>query len=195
MEIINFRPRKVVLAFWLTGTALGSLIVGGIFAGVCTDAEFALSPLLGFSVGGFITLAVSSLCATLYFYSIKYILDDRYISKSCGVIWKKKRSIPLEKITNIDVRQGPFERIFGFGQIWIFTPSTGAATPEEKLIGVSAPHDMKEMIIERSESSKGNNTSVPVSSVSQNTDIDNSILEDIKSSLLRIEELLKNNSR
>jgi len=198
MEVMNFRPRKIVLVFWLIGATFTSLSLGGLLAAISFDSscEFSeFSPWIGFVIGFLPVWFISSLCFTLRFYSIKYILDDRYISKSCGVIWKKKRSIPLEKITNIDVRQGPLERLFGFGQIWIFTPSTGAATPEEKLIGISAPHEMKEVIIQRSESPKGNNISTPTVSSSQSTDLNNNLLEDIKGALLRIEELLKNSNK
>lgn len=189
MEEMDFRPRPAVLVLWLIWAACGSLPIAGIGAGICFDAQLPL--LVGFGIGGFVPWAAFSLYAALYFYSIRYHLDERYVTKSSGVIWKKRRSIPLEKITNIDVRQGPFERWLGFGQIWIFTPSTGAATPEEKLIGVSTPHEMKETIVQRSQSPAG--TSVPAGSAAAGlaTDAGTHLLEDIRESLLRIEELLK----
>jgi len=189
MEEMNFRPRKAVLVFWLIWIAFGSLPIAGLGAAVCTDSS--VPPWVGFGVGGLLAWAAFSFFTVLYYYSIHYHLDDRYVTKSSGVIWKKRRSIPLEKITNIDVRQGPFERLLGFGQVWIFTPSTGAATPEEKLIGVSAPHEMKEVIVERAEMSKGINVSAGPAASGTGADVSTRLLEDIKDSLLRIEELLK----
>ena len=191
MENMQFKPCKAVLVFWLIWITCGSLPVAGGIAGICFDSE--ISPLIASSIGTFVIWSIFSLYAALYFYSINYVPDNRYITKSCGVIWKKRRSIPFEKITNIDVRQGPFERLLGFGQIWIFTPSTGALTPEGKLIGISVPYDIKEIIIKRSEKSADINN--PPDSAPFNTDMNKCLLENIKASLLRIEELLKNSNK
>lgn len=195
MEELNFRPRKAVLVIWLIWTALGCLpLGGGVAAAFCADSE--ISPVVGLGLGGFIPWVVLSLCVALYYYSIHYHLDDRYVSKSSGVLWKQKRSIPLGKITNLDVRQGPLERLLGFGQIWIFTPSTGAATPEEKLIGVSLPHDMKQIIVDRAEAVKGGGPSPSQPTpAAAGTDANSVLLIEIRDALLRIEAVLRNPDR
>jgi uncharacterized membrane protein YdbT with pleckstrin-like domain len=189
MEDMEFRPREVVLVFWLIGLLLGSALIGGIVAGICSGAR--ISPIIGFMLGTLVLFLLCSTYSVLYFFSIRYYLDDRYVSKASGVIWKRRRSIPLEKITNIDVRQGPFERFLGYGKIWIFTPSTGASIPEEKLIGVTSPHDMKQTIVQRSEAAKQSQVggrSGP-SSLSQSDDI-LPLLKDMRNSLKNIENAL-----
>jgi len=151
-EEMELRPCGALLAIWLVSAVVGALIPGGIAASICASERG--DPLVGFGVGWLIPLALAASYLVLYFYSIRYEVDDRYVAKSHGVLWKARRSIPVEKITNIDVRQGPVERLLGFGQVWIFTPSTGAATPEEKLVGVLDPHRIKQAIIERGEAAK-----------------------------------------
>ena len=123
MEKLEFRPTKILLVFRLIGVALVSMPVGGVVVAACMETSVPAAK--AFSLGSVVPLLLFGLYTVLYFFSIRYELDDRYISRASGVLWKQRRSIPLEKITNIDVRQGPIERILGYGKIWIFTPSTG----------------------------------------------------------------------
>ena len=150
MNKLEFRPRKALLFFWLLWTLLGGLPVCGVIAAIASSEKS--SPLHGF--WGILISAAAGVYLVLYFFSIRYTLDDRYVMKASGVLWKVRRSIPLEKITNIDVRQGPVERLLGFGRIWVFTPSTGASVPEEKLLGVDHPYEMKQTIIDYVEAAK-----------------------------------------
>ena len=153
-EELEFRPCKALLVIWLILTPLPGLVLGAILAGALSE-QSATAALMGFIGGAVPTMAVVATGTALYFFSINYNLDDRYIVKSHGVLWKARRSIPLEKITNIDVRQGPLERILGFGRVWIFTPSTGGMMPEEKLIGVTDPNQLKRILTERVDALKG----------------------------------------
>jgi uncharacterized membrane protein YdbT with pleckstrin-like domain len=192
MKHIKLQPRKAVLGFRMMGIVVTSLITGSITGGICFDPAIHFSPFLGLLVGFIGSFLLLGPYAYLYFNSIQYVLTERYVSKSSGVIWKRKRSVPLDKITNIDVSQGPFERMMGFGQIWIYTPSTGALAPEEKLIGISAPHDLKGEIVKRAELSR---ETVPVESqVSKDGIVDSDstveLLREIKDVLLRIEKKL-----
>jgi len=189
MNKLEFRPRKALLLFWLLWTFLTNLPICGIIAAIASDE--GSSPLHG--LWGLLVGLIVAVYLVLYFFSITYSLDDRHVVKASGVLWKIRRSIPLEKITNIDVRQGPVERLLGFGKIWIFTPSTGASTPEEKLLGVDRPHELKQTIIDHSERAK---TGVSPSETRRNqedlSEQANSVplLAEILRTLQRIEEKL-----
>lgn len=193
MEPLKFRPTKVLLVFWIIGIAITCIPVAGFMTSLWIETN---TPLLKvFSMGYLIPFIISSTYAVLFFHTIRYELDNRYITKASGVLWKKRRSIPLEKITNLDVRQGPIERILGYGKIWVFTPSTGAATPEEKLAGITQPHDIKQTMIERSE-----NAEQPPSMIKQKSNIESneamvSLLSDIRDSLKNIETSLSHEKR
>lgn len=101
-----------------------------------------------------VTYGLLALYAVLHVRSLRYLLGDRYLTKMSGILWRVSRLTPLDEITNVDVRQGPVERLLGFGQVWVFTPSTRAQTPETKLIGVADPHALKELILARAEACK-----------------------------------------
>jgi uncharacterized membrane protein YdbT with pleckstrin-like domain len=185
MDKLEFRPTKILLVFWIIGAVVGCLPLVAVTASLCADSN---TPWQTASALGFlIPLAIITTYLVLFFHTIRYELDDRYVTKASGVLWKKRRSIPLEKITNIDVRQGPVERIFGYGKIWIFTPSTGASTPEEKLVGIMAPHDMKQTLVEYTEVAKQ-----PEAKVSQDVATGFESKGDAVSLLVEIRDSLKN---
>ncbi|MBN2138107.1 MAG: PH domain-containing protein [Sedimentisphaerales bacterium] len=198
MQKLEFQPTKILLVFWLLGTCAVCLPVG-IFAVVTGEYIETLSSTPAPAATLLICLLVMALAGgyqVLYFFSIRYELDDRYVVRASGVLWKKRRSIPLEKITNIDVRQGPVERAIGYGKIWIFTPSTGAATPEEKLIGVTDPHAMKQTIIDRCESARQHLPAGPGQPASPAEPAETvALLTEIRDSLHNIENCLAQRPR
>ena len=192
MEKLEFRPTKILLLFWILGAVSGCIPIGGIITAVCMNADISLTHTLAMAT--LIPLVVVPAYPILYFFTIRYELDDRYVTKTSGVLWKKRRSTPLEKITNLDVRQGPFERLLGYGKIWIFTPSTGAHTPEQKLVGVQSPHEMKRTVVERCEGAR-----LPQAAASEETLVAQptevvSLLTDISNSLKNIEHSLSQKS-
>ena len=194
MEKIEFRPTKILLVFRLIGVVVFALAVGGVAAGVCVGAKLGatlgVSGAVAFALGFLVPCALLGIYAVLFFFSVRYELDSRYISKACGVIWKQRRSVPLEKITNLDVRQGPFERIFGYGKIWIFTPSTGGVLPEEQLLGVVNPQNMKQTLIERFEAAKQPQLTVAQAGKAEAAGDVVSLLTEIRDSLKKMESSL-----
>jgi uncharacterized membrane protein YdbT with pleckstrin-like domain len=188
MEKLEFRPTRILLVFRLIGVALVCLAVGGLVTAACVETNIPASK--AFSLGSLIPLLILATYTILYFLTIRYELDDRYVTRASGVLWRQRRSIPLEKITNLDVRQGPVERIFGYGKIWVFTPSTGAATPEEKLVGITNPHEMKQTMIDRSEAAKQPQTVATQESEVEPSGEVVSLLSDIRDSLKNIETSL-----
>jgi membrane protein YdbS with pleckstrin-like domain len=173
----------MLLMFWIIGVIIACIPIGGIITIICVDMDIRASK--AFGIGYLIPLTVFTAYAVLFFSTIRYELDQRYITKSSGVLWKKRRMTPLEKITNIDVRQGPFERMLGYGQIWIFTPSTGALTPEAKLVGVVNPHEIKGTIVERTEVAR-QPQSAQSAPVQQSGEVV-ALLQEIRNSLKNIE--------
>lgn len=147
-ETVRFAPRASLLTIWLTAVIVPvAVVMAIIFTANEESGAFGASIV----VMGIILYLIAAVYLWLYYRSIGYELDEHYLLKRSGVLWKVRRSTPLDKITNLDVRQGPLERLLGMGQVWVFTPSTGQSMPEVKLLGLSRPHDTKEMIVERVE--------------------------------------------
>lgn len=193
MEAVHFRPTRAVLVFWVIWSVVACLPVGVIAVVVEIDEPVTapdISP-LGFILA-LIAILIVATRTILFFHSIRYDLDDQHITSISGILWKKRRSIPLEKITNLDVRQGPVERALGYGKIWIFTPSTGHLTPELKLIGVPKPNGMRDTILKAVERTRQSAAAdkVEVAPVVGKSEDMVAILKDMRDSLKNIEDSL-----
>jgi uncharacterized membrane protein YdbT with pleckstrin-like domain len=69
-----------------------------------------------------------------------------------GVFWRKRVTVPYTKITNIDVTQGPGQRMFNIGAVHVQTAGasgTQGAQAELQLIGVRDFNELKDIIMER----------------------------------------------
>ncbi|MBA7687333.1 hypothetical protein ES703_95794 [subsurface metagenome] len=85
--------------------------------------------------------------------SITYILEDDKITVTRGVWWRTKSFVPYNRITNINIYQGPISRRFGLGRLSIQTAgfsgtsSSGAKVAEAVIFGVKNFEEIKDVII------------------------------------------------
>jgi len=187
-QTLEFRPKRVLLYFRLVGAVIVPLILGSVIGGVaCAKDQSGMAALIAGIA--FFLAAINAVHTYFYFSSIRYQLDDTHLTSSKGVLWKMKRATPIEKITNTDVRQGPIARLLGVGDVWVFTPSTGALLPEEMLSGVENPHEIRKAILERAEAVRG--TALPAGSGATAPDQVTGLLKEISATLKSIEAKLK----
>lgn|GEM_PF-3570032 len=149
MDMHSFRPSRWLLVCWIGGVTLVALAVGQASAGVCKVTDYPDDRGFALAFGG--SWLLGTLCVVAHYLSLRYGLDGHYVSKAAGVLWRHRRSIPLDKVTSIDVRQGPLEQLLRMGQIRIYTPASGSDTPEETLVGVRDPAAVKATILRAAE--------------------------------------------
>lgn len=88
-----------------------------------------------------------------YYASISYSLSEDRIVFQGGLWWKRKSFIPYNRITNIDVFQGPLSRSFGIGKVSIQTAgysgqsSGGRRFSEISILGVKDFEEIKDAIM------------------------------------------------
>jgi len=88
-----------------------------------------------------------------FYSSITYTLEDDKITVTKGVWWKTKSFVPYNRITNINIYQGPISRRFGLGKLSIQTAgfsgtsSSGAKVAEAVVFGVKNFEEIKDVII------------------------------------------------
>jgi len=61
-----------------------------------------------------------------YYSSIKYAFTSNEVVVERGVYWRRKSFVPYNRITNIDIVQGPIARHFGLGTVRIQTAGYSA---------------------------------------------------------------------
>jgi membrane protein YdbS with pleckstrin-like domain len=88
-----------------------------------------------------------------FYSSIGYVLEDGEIIVTKGVWWKTKSVVPYNRITNINIYQGPISRHFGLGRLAIQTAgfsgvsSSGHKTAEAEIFGIKNFEEIKDMVM------------------------------------------------
>ena len=100
----------------------------------------AIAPILGYFV-----LAPS--IGEKIFESYSYELEDEGIRINSGIITKRQKFIPYEKIQNLELKRGILERRYGLATIAIETAGSAVSyAPEGMLVGLREPEPIMEEI-------------------------------------------------
>ena len=86
-----------------------------------------------------------------YFRTLEYFIDYEAVKMNRGVFWKRRVTVPYHKITNVDVSQGPLERMYNVGKIHIQTAGAGGAQgaqAELRMNGVRELERLKDIIMD-----------------------------------------------
>ena len=150
MKPIVVKPEKEQKTLWFVGWAV-PFVLGLILWVVLllTIDKF----IFGLCVVGWLILMVPILLWIPAFYrSLEYVVDSDSVKSKKGVFWRERVTVPYPKITNMDVTQGPVQRMFNIGTIYVQTAGAGGAPgaqAELKLLGVRDLEGLKDTIMER----------------------------------------------
>ncbi|MFC1509176.1 PH domain-containing protein [Candidatus Omnitrophota bacterium] len=85
-----------------------------------------------------------------FYKTLEYRIDSEAVKASKGVFWKKHTSVPYAKITNVDITEGPLQRMYGIGTVHVQTAGAGGAqgaVAELRLDGVTDYARLKEIVM------------------------------------------------
>ena len=97
-------------------------------------------------------LMILYICGVAYFAvawvkMLRYGLTDTTLLINEGIWFKSRKTIPLDKITDLELVQGPLLRVLGMWIIKVQTASTGSQMPAARLIGLVNPEQIREEIL------------------------------------------------
>ena len=78
---------------------------------------------------------------------LDYRLDESYLLVHQGVFFIKHKTIPLDRITDIILTQGPLLRYFGLWRLDVQTAGSGQQRAEACLYGLADPEQARKMIL------------------------------------------------
>ena len=191
---MQFQPQRKVMAMQLIAALLIPLLPLAMLAVPLVMIGKGL-PVVPIIAGVYAAIAgLRILYILIHFPTIRYEINAQNITNAEGRYWRVKRTTPVDKITNVDVRQGPLDRLLGVGQVWLYTPSTGSLMPEAKLIGVDDPHAIRTEILALAEEAKSvaggsHGGDASVANLQQRST--EALLEEMALTLVRIETHLK----
>jgi len=145
-EIAIYRVR-VVAYLACAGALIGLLLLSPFFFLWLTSLQ--MLPLFDFSL---FLITVLYLCGVAWF-SVMWVAVLRYRLTDCallvdkGILFKSRKTIPLDKITDLELVQGPLLRALGMWIIKVQTAGSGSQMPVARLLGVIDPEQVREEIL------------------------------------------------
>jgi len=143
----NISRVKIVM-YWSLQGVIGLLVVFPLFFLVTVSARghmpFHLVLFFGlplFIILGYICCTPFRACA------LRYRIDTKALRIDKGVLFKSRKSIPLDKITDLELVQGPLLRFMNMWTIKVQTASTGSQMPEATWIGTINPEQVRNEIL------------------------------------------------
>jgi len=143
-----FKPAPALVTWLITEVVFFSILILG-----CTVIPVLLAagpdPLVTGIIGAgiLVLIVVLVIWARLYYRSMWYELREDEISWKRGVWFRTTGIVPYNRITNLDIRQGPVMRALGISTLAIQTAGySGQAVPEIKIEGLIHANELRELI-------------------------------------------------
>ena len=136
----DFKPDGKYTGYLLLATlALIVVIWAACCAWMFVDSIFTIFIVIGLAVLG-VCVVFACIWAPLYYKSVVYHLNDTEMTWKRGVFFRKTGIVPYNRITNVDIVQGPVMRLFGISHLKIETAGGGASKSSAEASSLSHPH-------------------------------------------------------
>ena len=117
---------KVTWLWRLQGVLRLAMVWGPLAVGGGIALGFALSPAAGAVlaialIAFFLVFAL--IWPSLEYEHFRYAVREHDLLVQRGVLFRRRSSIPHNRIQHVDTRQGPIERVFGLSSLAVYTAS------------------------------------------------------------------------
>ena len=185
----DFKPDGKYTGYLLLATlALIVVIWAACCAWMFVDSIFTILIVIGLAVLG-VCVVFACIWAPLYYKSVVYHLNDTEMTWKRGVFFRKTGIVPYNRITNVDIVQGPVMRLFGISHLKIETAGGGASksSAEIQLEGISDPEPLRQLIMDFVRGQKPVAAATGTEYKSQNADLQ-ALLEEVSAIRRLLEE-------
>jgi uncharacterized protein len=153
MDQTNITPQNELKKMWfIIWSAITIIIALPLTAVTVFAPNNEIQIIFGIILFVFITIMVLvRIWIPAFYRSIEYGIDDDAVKMNCGVFFKRRVTVPFRKITNVDISQGPLQRMFNVGTIHVQTAGAGGAQgaqAELRFSGIRELDELKERIMD-----------------------------------------------
>lgn len=137
----------LILTIWGAVAVVSTLLFAWLIAvDAGAESPAALAIIAGV-LGNALWIAPFGLLIAPYCRSLHYEIHEDEVIVRVGVITRSVKHVPFRTVTNLEVRRGPFDRIFGLGTLKIQTAGmSGQQGAEESLEGLPNVQDVYERV-------------------------------------------------
>ena len=160
-------------------------LLSGAVTLTCTIIGIPLL-LLWFPIGLFFTRR--------YLARMECLLTNKALKVKKGIIVRTEKTIPLDKITDMGMVQGPIMRYFGLHKLTVETAGQSGQGALVSLTGIIEAESFRETVLNQRDENAVQSSQSPPDTGSQEPSDAGSLLSEIRDSLLRIEAKLGGNS-
>lgn len=155
--VLDLNPHWWYFAQPLT-TLVGAILVGIIYT-VNTPDDGAVKTVLSWLVIAFILIsAVWSIVRYIKWTSTHFVVTTNRLIFKQGIIAKTGIEIPLERVNNVNFRQGPFERLLGAGDLLI---ESGGEDGQQRFTDIRDPEKVQNLISHEIEGYRDRRSATP----------------------------------
>jgi len=79
--------------------------------------------------------------------ALHYWLEGGTLRVDQGVFFLKRKAIPLDRVTDVVLAQGPLMKLCGVWELRVQTAGMGQGVPEAALYGLSEPEAVRDMLL------------------------------------------------
>lgn len=126
-----------------------------------------------------------------YLARISCVLTSRNLLVKKGLLVRVEKTIPLEKITDLGLVQGPIMRYFGVHQLTVETAGQSGQGALASLTGIEDVEAFREAVLEQRDKRQEVTEEADSTNAPSVAKADAAVLTEIHNTLLRIEEALK----
>jgi uncharacterized membrane protein YdbT with pleckstrin-like domain len=116
-----------------------------LIAGILLD-RIASVPIAWFFAATVIFIAGVVVLAWIRRLDSQYTVTSRRVIVRRGIANRNERSASIDRIQNVNTRQGFYGRILNFGDIEFDTAGSDVGDADLALRGINDPHDMRDML-------------------------------------------------
>lgn len=146
----DFKPAGKYTGYLLLVTLAGTVLVWtASCAWMFVDSFFRIFLIIGIAALA-VCVIFACIWAPLYYKSVVYHLNGTEMTWRRGVFFRKTGIVPYNRITNVDIVQGPVMRVFGIYHLKIETAGGGASknSAEIQIEGVENPEPIRQLIMD-----------------------------------------------
>jgi uncharacterized protein len=183
-----FKPEPQVKKLWrlVNFIIMFFIILTGLLIMLAAQAFWAPAIIL---IGLIVIDAFVLWYIPAYYKSLEYRIEPDGVKANRGVFWRKKTTVPYRKITNVDITQGPVERLYGLSTLHVQT--AGVSGPEGSkaelvFYGIRDCEDMKDSILRHLEEPMPKAAPLP-SKPSNESDVLQAILKELTQIRIKLE--------